>query len=561
MNGKPIRALRCAIYTRKSTDEGLDQHFNSLHAQREACEAYIRAQRAEGWTAVRTRYDDGGFSGGAMDRPALRRLLSDASAGRIDVVVVYKVDRLTRSLADFGRIIETFDGRGISFVSVTQGFNTTSSTGRLTLNVLLSFAQFERDVTGERIRDKIAASKAKGMWLGGRLPLGYGLPIDASRALVVDEGEARKVKLIFNRYLAVQNLSALQHALWAEGVGPRADPKRCRSSRLRKFSTGALRYLLSNRVYVGEIVHKDQTHAGRHPALIDRPTFDAAQEVLKANSDRRTNHVGYANRTLLRWLIYDRDGQLMAPLFAVRGSKRYHYYAAGPLIRGEAGDDAIRRVRGAAADELVTDLIARLLGGSDPPTPAVVRSLVRRVEVHSSTVHVVVDLRAFAAEIAVSRPVSVLRSRLSPTEQCVGDPNFADRVCVVLPVRLVVWGGRRRITPPLASAGGERPEGRRSRLFAKLKRAHAELADCGLDPDGSLNQLYRAQAPRSGARSVWLAFLAPDLQRAIAAGEELPGAEALERGDVPMPASWDAQRQLLSRASQVAGSGVGQPNS
>ncbi|MEP6968616.1 MAG: recombinase family protein, partial [Pseudomonadota bacterium] len=247
-------ALRCAIYTRKSSEEGLEQGFNSLHAQREACEAYVLSQAGEGWNAIATAYDDGGFSGGSMDRPGLRKLLEDIDRGRIDVVVVYKVDRLTRSLADFAKIVEAFDAKGVSFVSVTQAFNTTNSMGRLTLNVLLSFAQFEREVTGERIRDKLAASKKKGMWMGGVPPLGYDRPTDQlTRALVVNPVEADLVRLIFRRYLELGSVHALQRSLEAEGLRSKfwTTTKGVTKGGLA-FNRGALFHLLKNRIYIGE---------------------------------------------------------------------------------------------------------------------------------------------------------------------------------------------------------------------------------------------------------------------------------------------------------------------
>ena len=260
------KAVRCAIYTRKSTDEGLEQEFNSLHAQREACAAYILSQRHEGWRELPEPYDNGGFSGGTMDRPGLKQLLADVTAGKVDVIVLYKVDRLTRSLADFARIVEVLDGAGASFVSVTQSFNTTTSMGRLTLNVLLSFAQFEREVTGERIRDKFAASRRKGMWMGGVVPLGYRV---VERKLLVDEAEAATVRRIFARYADLGSTAALAAELHEQGV---TSKQRSLSDGTsyggRPFSRGALAHLLQNRVYVGEVTHKGQSYPGEHQAII-----------------------------------------------------------------------------------------------------------------------------------------------------------------------------------------------------------------------------------------------------------------------------------------------------
>src|SRR5467141_3170312 len=276
---------RCAIYTRKSSEEGLEQEFNSLQAQSEACEAYIRSQRHEGWASARTRYDDGGFSGGNMERPALQRLLADIQGGRIDIIVVYKVDRLTRSLADFARLVEIFDAQGVSFVSVTQQFNTTSSMGRLTLNVLLSFAQFEREVTGERIRDKIAASKKKGMWMGGNIPLGY----DASeRTLVINPAEAETVRCIFALYRELGYVRLVK--LEADRLGLRTKCSTTRNGTERggkSFSRGHLYNLLSNPIYTGHIAHKGELHPGQQAALIDDESWSTVRDQLAANT---SNH-------------------------------------------------------------------------------------------------------------------------------------------------------------------------------------------------------------------------------------------------------------------------------
>jgi DNA invertase Pin-like site-specific DNA recombinase len=270
MSPPDVRRKRCAIYTRKSSEEGLEQEFNSLAAQREACEAFIRSQRNEGWVLVRTRYDDGGFSGGNLERPALQHLIADIRAGRIDIVVVYKVDRLTRSLADFARLVELFDAEAVSFVSVTQQFNTTSSMGRLTLNVLLSFAQFEREVTGERIRDKIAASKKKGMWMGGNVPLGY----DANqRTLVVNPAEAETVRRIFALYRELGCVRRVKEETDRLGLRTKCSRTAHGTERGgRPFSRGHLYSLLSNPIYTGQIAHKGALYSGQHPALIDSET-------------------------------------------------------------------------------------------------------------------------------------------------------------------------------------------------------------------------------------------------------------------------------------------------
>src|SRR6266516_2962177 len=308
--GDPSRK-RCAIYTRKSSEEGLEQEFNSLQAQSEACEAYIRSQRHEGWALTRTRYDDGGFSGGNIERPALQRLLADIAAGRVDVVVVYKVDRLTRSLADFARLVEIFDAQGVSFVSVTQQFNTTSSMGRLTLNVLLSFAQFEREVTGERIRDKIAASKKKGMWMGGIVPLGY----DASeRTLVVNAAEAETVRCIFALYRELGNVRRVKEEadrLWLSTK--RSTTANGIERGGRPFSRGHLYNLLSNPIYIGEIAHKGQLYSGQHPALIDAETWTAVRARLANNASDHRRKADAAEPSLLAGVLIDAQGERFTP--------------------------------------------------------------------------------------------------------------------------------------------------------------------------------------------------------------------------------------------------------
>ena len=301
----PATRMRCAIYTRKSSEEGLEQAFNSLDAQREACAAFILSQKHEGWTVLPTPYDDGGFSGGTMDRPALKRLLSDIGAGKVDVVVVYKIDRLTRSLFDFAKIVEAFDAKGVSFVSITQQFNTTTSMGRLTLNVLLSFAQFEREVTGERIRDKIAASKKKGMWMGGLPALGYDVQ---NRKLVINEQEALTVRHIFRRYVQLRSVRALRAELDDEGVRSKrrvfADGTQVGGQR---FSRGALYLMLQNRVYRGEITHKGDAYPGEHQPIVDKALWDEVQAVLAENRIDRATGSDAKHPSLLAGMVFDQN--------------------------------------------------------------------------------------------------------------------------------------------------------------------------------------------------------------------------------------------------------------
>jgi len=319
-----VRKLRCAVYTRKSSEEGLDMEFNSLDAQREACEAYVASQRPEGWVLVPDRYDDGGFSGGTLERPALQRLLADIENGRVDVIVVYKIDRLSRSLMDFARLVEVFDRKGVAFVSVTQSFNTTTSMGRLTLNILLSFAQFEREVIGERIRDKFAASRKKGMWMGGWAPLGYDI---RDRKLVINETEAAIVRRIFETFAKGGSVTAIVAELTSEGFHDRYG---------HRVDKGRLYKLLNNRVYVGDAVHKGTAYPGEHEAIIPRALWDRVQAVLAESPHLRGGRTRAQTPALLKGLIFGPDGRAMSPTHTRRGQKLYRYYVSQSVIRGRA---------------------------------------------------------------------------------------------------------------------------------------------------------------------------------------------------------------------------------
>jgi site-specific DNA recombinase len=359
----PPKVLRCAIYTRVSSDHGLDQEFSSLDNQREAAEAYIKSQAHEGWRCQPERYDDGGFSGGSLERPGLQRLLAEVRQRRFDIIVVYKVDRLTRSLADFAKLVELFDAHGVSFVSVTQAFNTTSSMGRLTLNVLLSFAQFEREVTGERIRDKIAASKKKGLWMGGVVPLGYRVE---ARKLVVEPQEAELVRSIFARYLELGSVPALQRALRMDGIVSR---RRALSSGREiggtPFTNGPLSHLLRNRVYLGEINHKGAAHPGEHKKIVSSEVFDAVQAKLATNQLGQRGPCNRSEALLLRKLFDDR-GNRMTPVVGRKGPVRYRYYASHATTQGRHSDaGSVPRV---PAHDIETCIVAELrhLVGDEP---------------------------------------------------------------------------------------------------------------------------------------------------------------------------------------------------
>jgi site-specific DNA recombinase len=347
---KPVvRKLRCAVYTRKSTEEGLDQEFNSLDAQRDACEAYAASQKAEGWVLVPDRYDDGGFSGATLERPALKRLLRDLEAGLVDVVVVYKIDRLSRSLMDFSRLVELFDRHDVTFVSVTQSFNTTTSMGRLTLNILLSFAQFEREVIGERIRDKFAASRRKGMWMGGYVPLGYRVE---NRKLLVHEEEAATIRMIFERFLTIGSATILARTLHAEGVTTRSG---------RPIDKGFIYKLLNNRVYIGEAVHKGTAYPGEHEAIVSRELWDKVHSILKENPRKRAGYTRRQTPALLKGLIFAPNGRAMSPTHTRKAGRLYRYYTTTSVNRLGPETCPIRRVPAAEIEAVVVDQLRAVL--------------------------------------------------------------------------------------------------------------------------------------------------------------------------------------------------------
>ena len=347
-----VTRLRCAVYTRKSTEEGLDREFNTLDAQRDACEAYVASQRAEGWTLVPDRYDDGGFSGATLDRPALRRLLADIEAGRVDVIVVYKIDRLSRSLMDFARLVEVFDAHGVTFVSVTQSFSTTTSMGRLTLNILLSFAQFEREVIGERIRDKFAASRARGMWMGGKVPLGYDV---RERKLVVNEAEAATVRLVFEGFAELGSGTALTKRLRAEGVTTKTG---------RPIDKGDVYKLLNNRTYLGEATHKERVYPGEHAGIVPRELWDRVHGILTESPRVRASRNRAQAPALLKGLIFGADGRALSPTHTRRRGRLYRYYVSQSVLKVTGTDDAppiVRRVSAAAIEAAVVDQVRALL--------------------------------------------------------------------------------------------------------------------------------------------------------------------------------------------------------
>jgi DNA invertase Pin-like site-specific DNA recombinase len=349
MKKPAVRKLRCAVYTRKSSEEGLEQEFNSLDAQREACEAYIASQKPEGWVLVPDRYDDGGISGATLERPALKRLLADIEAHRVDVVVVYKIDRLSRALMDFSKLVEIFDRNNVTFVSVTQSFNTTTSMGRLTLNILLSFAQFEREVIGERIRDKFAASRKKGMWMGGWAPLGYDIK---DRKLIVNDAEAVTVRNIFQRFLRVGSMTKLVVAFRSDGMTTKGG---------KPVDKGYLYRILNNRVYVGEAVHKGTAYAGEHQAIIDRTLWDRVHGILRESPRKRAAHTRAQTPALLKGLMFGPTGRAMTPAHTRKGGKLYRYYVSTDVLKRDAADCPVRRIPAGEIESAVVDQLRGLL--------------------------------------------------------------------------------------------------------------------------------------------------------------------------------------------------------
>ena len=515
--------IRCAVYTRKSSEEGLEQDFNSLDAQRHAAEAYIASQAGEGWSLLPERYDDGGFSGGNMDRPGLAKLLADIEAGAVDVVVVYKIDRLTRSLTDFARIVEIFEKADVSFVSVTQSFNTTNSMGRLMLNVLLSFAQFEREVTGERIRDKIAASKARGMWMGGIPPLGYDIPEPGSRSLRVNEEEAKRVRHIYRRYVALGSVYTLQRDLASDGIrSKRYVTRKGKVLGGTDFSRGALFHLLRNKTYLGLITHKGETHQGEHQAIIEQDLFDQVKAQLDANSRRRIKiKERSVARSPLKGKLVDATGEAMTPAFTRnRHGKLYRYYVSASLQQGQPvpDDELLRRLPGAQLDRLIKQLLQRWLPTVDDPMQILME--VRLVS------------QGMIVTLAGDRSIDC-SACLTEGEKLISANKH--RTLVEVELALPLRGGKRHIV-----LGKRQPRERDKTLIAALRRAHTMV-----DKDRRMPLATYASASPYERRVQRLAFLAPDIQRAIIDGAQPPGLnlERLVKSELPL--SWKEQRERL----------------
>jgi DNA invertase Pin-like site-specific DNA recombinase len=556
---------RCAIYTRKSSEEGLEQEFNSLAAQREACEAFISSQHNEGWVLARTRYDDGGFSGGNLERPGLQHLIADVRAGRIDIVVVYKVERLTRSLADFARLLELFEAEAVSFVSVTQQFNTTSSMGRLTLNVLLSFAQFEREVTGERIRDKIGASKKKGIWMGGNVPLGY----DADeRTLVINPAEAETVRRIFALYRELGCVRRVKEE--ADRLGLRTKSRTAANGTEhggKPFSRGHLYTLLSNPIYTGQIAHKGELHPGQQPALIDDETWIAVRAQFAANTSEHRRKAKAAEPSLLAGLLVDAQGERLTPSHAVKKGRRYRYYVSAALIT-DAGTDRAQGWRLAAREieEAVTRILADTLtspaslverfGAAGMPGDQLRRLLSRAVRMAAlldgSAGERAKLVRELVGKIIVDEKTITIKLRRSPllggdVPSCASDEPSDSALELTAAVAFTPRGGETKLVLP-----GLAQQNHSSRcdpaLIKAIARGCAWFEELATGRARSLQDLAKRNgiSRRYIRRLVDLAFLSPELVEAILQGRQPVELTATRLTELDLPLDWREQYKLLA---------------
>jgi DNA invertase Pin-like site-specific DNA recombinase len=564
--------VHCVIYTRKSSEEGLEQDFNSLDAQREACEAFIKSQRQEGWEPLSKLYDDAGFSAGTMDRPALKRLLSDIESGRIDVVVVYKVDRLTRSLSDFAKIVDTFDAHGVSFISVTQQFNTTSSMGRLTLNMLLSFAQFEREVTGERIRDKIAASKKKGMWMGGRVPLGYDA---ADRKLIINQKGAETVRHIFQRYTQLGSLRCLKEELDVQGIVSKV--RETRSGRCfggKPISPGALCKILRNPIYIGEIAHKGHRYPGEHHPIVVRELWDKVQELMATNRINRKIGKGAKSPSLLAGLLYDAHDDRMSPSHAVKKGRRYRYYVSQSLItnhkasipgglripasdierivmkrlraflfsRAEVFEAIEPYTRAGGEQKRLLDQAASLsknwLDFSQAEARILLLALIPRIEVYPCKVDI---------HVLPARVLDVLEGRyvnLHPTHE--GSQRDAHLILSVA-AHLKRKGMEMKMVIDGANAPGSMnsPDPGLVKLIVRAHTLRGKLVNGG---GVSLREVARREKLEGSyvTRLLRLTFLAPDITKAILEGSQPPDLTTARLiRDTRFSMDWREQREML----------------
>jgi site-specific DNA recombinase len=534
MKAPSVKPVRCAIYTRVSTDQGLDQEFNSLDAQYEAASAYIKSQAHAGWSQIRSRYDDGGYSGGSTDRPDLQRLLDDIRSRKIDVIVVYKVDRLTRSLADFAKLVELFDAHGVSFVSVTQQFNTTTSMGRLTLNVLLSFAQFEREVTSERIRDKIAASKRKGLWVGGNLPLGY--EIKDGKIAVIEE-EAELVRSIYRRYLKLGSVNALLRDLSDRNIRTKCRQLTTGATRGGvPFGRGTLYYLLKNHFYIGEVKYKDEILPGEQPAIMDRPLFDAVRQKALAQWSHRTL-VRNKSDHLLAGLLFDDAGHRMIPTHATKAGIRYRYYASAPVLHGEAktaSAGSVSRVPAAEIEDAVIKYLNEHLAAQQ------VSGTSKNAQLDNRS-----DLAELVAGVVVHSDRLVVRLKSDSTDEASDPPE--EQSLTIAWQKPPSKRSRKILLPHNAARTDVRPEDfeRRARLVSAIARGRSFLDDIVSGRVTNITELRTREkcSIRQINLMISLAFLAPNLVKAAVEGR-LPRGIGVERLR-DLPTEWSGQFEAL----------------
>jgi DNA invertase Pin-like site-specific DNA recombinase len=561
---KRAQRRRCAIYTRKSSEEGLEQEFNSLQAQREACEAFIASQKGEGWEALSAHYDDGGWSGGTLERPAMQRLLADIRAAKVDIVLVYKIDRFTRSLLDFAKIVEVFDAHGASFVSVTQAFNTSTSMGRLTLNVLLSFAQFEREVTGERIRDKIAASKKKGLWMGGHAPLGYDVK---DRTLVINEHDAETVRFIFRRYLELSSVYKLKTELDANGVTSKLRQNaKSEAQGGRTITAGALYHLLQNPIYSGRIAHKGQSYDGTHEAIIEPELWEAVQRSLEGNRRERRNGTSAKEPSLLAGLIVDAQGERLTPSHAVKRGKRYRYYVTRSLITDPGSNlDASWRLPAVELERLIVTQIGEFLADQNQ-----IWALCKEAGLsHHEFASAVKRANKLDRDLRAEPNSAVRPFVLAAMKKIVVHPDrIVMELCRVGLLKLLADGDQRErraekdertvvlgIPCQYRRRGSEmrlvignqagRPD---ATLISAVVRAHAWWRELCSGNANSIKQIADREHSdeRYVARNLKLAFLAPDITTAILEGRQPPQltADGLIKM-LDLPTSWTLQRHRI----------------
>ena len=548
---------RCAIYTRKSSEEGLEQNFNSLHAQRQACEAFVRSQAGEGWRLVKAAYDDGGFSGATMDRPALKALLAHIKEKRIDVVVVYKVDRLTRSLADFAKMVEIFDAHGVSFVAVTQHFNTTTSMGRLTLNVLLSFAQFEREVTGERIRDKIAASKQKGMWMGGTVPLGYDV---RDHRLVINPKEASRVGLIFQLYIELKSVRRVRDELDRRSIvsKQRVSKAGARSGGVR-FGRGALYQMLANPIYVGEIRHKQVSHPGQHEPIVERSLWQQVQQMLKQRAARRGGGTSRRKPSLPMGKLFDENDEPLHACAAKKGDRIYRYFVSRKLVRGaDKGRDNGWRVSAEEIEHAVMVAARQMLSNRGALASALkacslaAAELKQALEVVDREVKSLDEIRSADTEATIIERVGLKRDgmqitlnlrALLPTE-LVSDAGAS--LTRVVRMQMKRRGVETRLVIPGEAVAVSRND---PSLLRALSRSYQWFGELASGRAVSTKQIAaREGLSHSYVRHVVpLGLLAPKVMEAICAGQQ-PVTISAERlkDHARLPIEWDAQQRLLA---------------